>query len=167
MMIVPPPPSGGDYPDRFVFDNPGQSVEGLLREIRMTPEGGRYEPCPVMDVVTEQRDMTGNPVAWSVFCNTTSLWRQVHQSQTAGSLIPGQTLVRVTFVGWDGKAKIFQLDHQPANAAAAAPAQGPAPAANGFGPAPAVQAEPELGAGAPAAPWGGAAQAPAAAPWGQ
>lgn len=167
---IPVPPSTGEFPDRFVFTAPGQSVEGYVRDIRMT-QGGQYDPCPVLDIQTTQVGTDGKPVCWSVFCNPTSLWRQLTAQKP-----PVGSYVRVTFKGHEGQAKVFTLEVAPAGSVPPAPAA--APQAAGFPPAEAyaqpapTTPAPAFGEGAPAAPWanGPAPQpqpAAPAAPWGQ
>lgn len=171
-QLPPPPKMEGQYPDRFEFDVPGKSVEGYLVDVRMT-DGGQYDPCPVMDVQTTQVGPDGQPVRWSVFCNPISLWRQLDSLRPAiGSY------VKVTFLGLQGRAKVFQLDVANANGqaptAAPMPQQAPAPAPQPPAPAPAFGA-PQPGPApweqpAPApqpAPQPAPAPAPAAPPWGQ
>lgn len=147
---LPAPPSAGNYPDRYVFNTPGQSVEGHLRDVRMTPPGGTYEPCPVADIQTTQIGPDGQPVCWSVFCNPTSLWRQLDAQRP-----PIGSYVRITFKGHEGQAKVFTLEVAPPGsvpppAQMAAPvAQAPAPQAQGFPPAEAFGAP----AATPPSPW--------------
>lgn len=156
---MPAPPAAGEFPDRFLFQSPGQSVEGVLRDVRMT-SGGDYDPCPVMEVQTAQIGPDGHPIVWSVFCNPQSLWRQLTALRP-----PVGSMVRVTFTGMNGRAKVFQLDVAPPNGAVQAPvqqapvAQQPAP---GFPPAEAYAPQPQ-------APQQGFAPPtnPAAPPWGQ
>lgn len=164
---VPPPPSVGDYPDRVVFSTPGQSVEGFLRAVRMSP-ADKYDPCPILDLQTNTIGADGQPVCWSVFCNPTSLWRQLDQQKP-----PIGSYLRVTFIGHEGQAKIFTLEVAPAGSVPP-PAGGIVPVVTAPAPQPQAPAgfppADAFGAGNQPAPWGQpapAAPAPApAAPWG-
>lgn len=168
--LPPPPAQEGQYPDRFKFEQPGQSVEGYVRDVRMTG-AGEYEPCPVLDLQTTQVGPDGQPICWSVFCNPISLWRQLDSMRPAiGSY------VKVTFLGLQGRAKVFQLDVANANGNGQAvaqpqPMQAPQQFPQTTAPAPAFGTPP-----AGPAPWEAPTQppatqpqpaAPAAPPWGQ
>ena len=150
--LQPPPAGGGQYPDRIKFESPGQSVEGVLVNVRWKEPSNGLEGCPVVEI------QQANGTTVSVFCNPISLWRQLDATKPAlGSM------VRITFAGFEGQAKVFRLDVAPAGTA-------PAPQAPAAAPA---QPEGWSQPGAPAAPWGQAPAAPAAPangapapPWG-
>lgn len=148
---LPPPPSAGNFPDQFKFINVGQSVEGYLAEVRTAPPKGDMGATPVIQLQTTQVGPDGQPVSWSVFCGPTSLWRQLDSHRP-----PLGSYLRITFVGFDGQAKLFNFEVlQQGNG------QGPAPAA------PVAQSMPAPPAPAPAtapAPAFGQPQ-PGPAPW--
>jgi hypothetical protein len=137
-----PAPHEGDFPERFMFNNPGENIAGTLVDVRKHTSD-KYEPCLVHDIEVAPGQR------YSVFVTTTSQRRLANAKRP----VPGQQ-IRWTFTGFEGQAKVFTLD---------VAANGSAPAAT---PAPAPTAP-----AAPAAPaWGGAAPeqaAPAAPPaWG-
>lgn len=153
---MPEPKSGGDYPEIMRFTAPGQSVEGVITDVRWKEANATSDGCIVISI--KQAD----GVEWSVFCGPTSLQRQIHTLKP-----PPGSMIRVLFKGFEGQAKIFQVDVAPGNgqapAQAPAPATAPAPAAPGFAPNPAMpmqQGEQPFGRPAaapqqaPAAPWG-------------
>lgn len=143
---MPAPVSGGDFPDQYKFVSVGQSVEGVLTDSRWKEANGDIKGCQILQV--RQADGT----EWSVFCGPTSLHREVFNKRP-----PIGSMVRITFNGYDGQAKLFTLDVAP-GPAAAAPQSAPAPAQEA---APQGWAQPQAAAPAPAP-----AAAPAA-PWGQ
>ncbi len=143
---VPAPPSG-DYPDRFVFEQPGATIAGTLVDVRRHTSD-KYEPCIVHDIEVAPGQRL------SVFCTTTSQRRLVNAKRP----VPG-TPVRWTFTHYEGQAKVFELD----TTAGAPPAQAAPPAQPQYQQAPPMQQPPAQPAPQPAAP---AAPAPAPA-WGQ
>lgn len=149
-LPAPPSAEGGDLPDRIKFQNPGQSVEGHLVNVKWKEPKNGMEGCPIIEI----QQPTGVVVA--VFCNPWSLWRALDEKKP-----PLGSYVRVTFTGYDGQSKLFQLDvAPPQNGQAVQPQmQQPAAQPQGFG-------DPNAGA----APWGAQPQqaqpAQAGTPWG-
>lgn len=148
------PPKTGDYPDWFKFHNPGDTIEGVITDMRIgKPSQPGEDSYPIMEI--QRSDGT----AHSVGCGAANLYRQVYEIRPA---VGG--MIRLTFTGYDGRVKLFQVDYQaPANGQAPAPAA-PAPAQPvAQGPAPQAGFAPQ---GAPAQPWGQQPQPQAATPWG-
>lgn len=153
------PPQEGEYPEWFKFNNSGDTIAGALVNARIA-DHPEFDPAPVLEV------QTADGTVWSVLCSTNSLYRQVYATRPE---VGGQ--VRITFQGFQGRAKVFQLDYQPPAggapvAATPPPAPQPAPAPTPTAPA-AGFGDPNAGA----TPWAqptAPAPAPAPAPpWGQ
>jgi hypothetical protein len=151
--FLPPPRSEGDFPDWFKFNTPGDAIEGTVTDVRIgkaTDGGNDYA------VLQIQR---ADGSAASVACGATSLARAVYAQR------PGVgAMVRITFTGFAGRAKVFQLDVAPTN--------GQAPAAPVAAPSAAPQAAPQGFGNGVQQPWAAPTTqapvtAPAAPPWGQ
>lgn len=146
------PPPEGDLPPFWKPEKAGEAVEGVIVDTRIVGHS-EYGDAPCLDI--QQADGTVVPVLGS----TNSLYKQIYSARPE---VGG--MVRITFQGYSGKAKLFRLDYAPPAGAPAqqapAPAAAPQPAPQGFAPP----------AAAPAAPWAnqpaGPAPAPAAPPWG-
>jgi hypothetical protein len=151
-----PPTSGGEFPDKLTFEQPGQTLTGTVTDVRWKEEDANGGACPILQVKTDEG------AEWSVFCGATALYREVYAKRPQ----IGQQ-VRIIFQGYSGKAKLFQVDvageAAPVVPAPAAAAEQPFPQS---APLPTPQAQP-----ATAAPWGAPPPAtngaPPAAPWGQ
>lgn len=151
------PPQEGEYPDWFKFNNSGDAIAGALVNVRIA-DHPEYGAAPVLEV------QTPDGTTWSVLCSTNSLYRQVYATRPE---VGGQ--VRITFQGYNGRAKVFQLDYQPP--AGGAPVAAPATPQPAPAPTPAAPAAGFGDANAGATPWAqptAPAPAPATAPpWGQ
>lgn len=161
-----PPPQSGDYPDWFKFETPGQVIEGTVVANRIgKPSSVGDDPYPIIEVQLDQPGPDGQPVRYSVGCGAAALYRQVYALRPE----PGGR-IRITFTGYAGQAKLFDVQYAPGNGPAAAvaappPAPAPAPAPQGFG-QPQQPGQPPAWGGAPASNTV-AAPAPGPAPWGQ
>lgn len=155
------PPAEGDLPAFWKGNNPGDSVEGTVVDVRIVKHN-EYGDAPCIDIQTNSVDAAGKPIIVPVLASTNSLYRQVYnlRPQVGG-------LVRITFQGFSGRAKIYQLDYQAPAQGVAAPAAQPQPQP---APAPAFPPATQAAPQPAAAPTGfdplGQAPAPAAPPWG-
>lgn len=154
-----PPPQEGDLTPFWKPTTNGESVEGVIVDTRVVHHN-EYGDAPCVDVQIASGAVV--PILFS----TASLYRQIHALYEANPADPQVGgMIRVTYLGMSGRAKLFDVQYAPpaGGAPAAAPAAAPAPAA----PPAAPQG---FGSGA-AAPWSNQpaapAPAPAAAPWGQ
>lgn len=174
------PAPSGDHPDFLRFDTPGTVHTVRVDEVwsfTSTPfPGSTAQPSEVFAISGVTPEGAPASISMGGTGSRHHLYRQFYAAVQAGTLVVGGW-VRVTFTGFEGQAKLYDLQVAPAGAIphppnattpqaaampappqqaappAAAPAQG-FPPAEAFGQQPAAQPEQPFGAGAPAAPWG-------------
>lgn len=180
-MNLPAP--AGDHPDFVKFESVGTAHVVRVDEVwdfMSKPFNPGDQPSQVFAISGPTPAGVPASISMGGPGSRFSLYRQFYAAVNE-SRLPIGSWVNVTFTGYEGQAKIFDLKIAPAGSipdptpppTAVAPAPAAAPAAGPFDqPTAAPQAEPPFGAGQPASPWatGPAATTPApaapAGPWG-